>query len=372
MKRTLAILLALMMVLSAVSFAAPVAVSTVTSVQEPEEQDYTVPEEKAEVTDENVDWVDDTYGHLVFSLDFESSDSFTAKDKMSKHGTVNTKYSSYADWWINQSNAGTIKIATDSDGNSYLNVGNGTANNSQIMFESGTAVLSGDLSTYTGENGYYTYFYDLRYHTDTPFKHVTNQSFYRYSNPDTEVTYNNFAVYGPDTAASALTTGEWGNIKVSLSAKEATDKNVLDSLYRFRPVVYYTETPAAKDKYSFDLDNVKLYYKPFSVNVTVLGNENVQDLTLKFDIPADTLKSVYTKAELLGLVNNGSATKCVDLTLEDGTALKSLMLLNSTESRAYTRHIRQVIPITVHFFMKLTLKQLHRGKMSRKHLLRAL
>lgn len=33
MKRTLAILLALMMVLSTVSFAAPVAVSTVTSVQ---------------------------------------------------------------------------------------------------------------------------------------------------------------------------------------------------------------------------------------------------------------------------------------------------------------------------------------------------
>lgn len=325
MKRTLAILLALMMVLSTISFAAPVAVSTVTTAEETAEQDYSVQEETAEVTGETdtVDWVDDTYGNLVFSLDFEKSDSFTENDKMSKHGAVNTKYSSYADWWIKQSSCGTIKIAADSDGNSYLNVGNGTANNSQIMFESGTAAISGNLSTYIGENGYYTYLYDLRYHTDTPFKYVTNQSFYRYSKPDTD-TWSYHAVYGPDTAASALTAGEWKNIKVSLSVKEATDKNVLDSLYRFRPVVFYTETPAAKDKYSFDLDNVKLYYKPFSVNVTVLGNENVQDLTLKFDIPADTLKSVYTKAELLNLVNDGSTTKCVDLTLEDGTAFEKL------------------------------------------------
>ena len=323
MKRTLAILLALMMVLSTLSFAAPVAVSTVTTAEETLIQQELTTENVAELEDETVDWIDEKYGHLVFNLDFEKSDTFTKNDKMSKHGAVNTKYSSYADWWINHVNCGTIEIATDSDGNSYLNVGNGTANNSQIMFESGTAATSGNLSTYIGENGYYTYLYDLRYHTDTPFKYVTNQSFYRYSKPDTD-TWSYHAVYGPDTAASALTTGEWENIKVALSAKEATDKNVLDSLYRFRPVVFYTETPAANDKFTYDLDNVKLYYKPFSIDVTVLGNENVQDTTLKIDIPADTLKSVYTKAELLSLVNNDANTKCIDFTLEDGTAFEQI------------------------------------------------
>lgn len=226
---------------------------------------------------------------------------------MSKHGAVNTKYSSYADWWINQTNCGTIKIATDSDGNSYLNVGNGTANNSQIMFESGTAATSGNLSTYIGENGYYTYLYDLRYHTDTPFKYVTNQSFYRYSDP--EKTYNNYAVYGTNITASQFTVGNWKSIETKLNYTKANENTLIDSFSRFRPVVYWTSTPATKDKFTFDLDNVRLYFKPFSVNVTVLGNENVQDLTLKIDIPEDTLKSVYTKAELLNLVNDDSATR---------------------------------------------------------------
>ena len=75
MKRTLSILLALMMLLSSASFAAPTMVSSVATTQENNAQEVFLPEE-AELTADKVDFVDEKYGNLVFNLDFETDTKF--------------------------------------------------------------------------------------------------------------------------------------------------------------------------------------------------------------------------------------------------------------------------------------------------------
>ena len=205
---------------------------------------------------------DETYGHVVFNLDFEISETFKGKDKIALHGMVNSNYSSSANWWINNSNCGTMAIASDENGNSFLRVGNGTAANSQVMFESGTDKLDGNLSTFVGENGYYTYFYDIRPNTDKVDR-ITNQSFYRYQNGESWSQKN----FGND--AKPAVNYDWTKVEVKLNNK-TSGTTTLDSLYRFRPVVYYKETPTAADLFTFDLDNVVLYFKPFSSTLAMV------------------------------------------------------------------------------------------------------
>ena len=92
MKRTLAILLALMMLFSSASFAAPTMVSSVTTAQENSIKESSVPEEEAELTSDEVDFVDEKYGNLVFNLDFETDTEFASgktNAQMYKHGIVN-------------------------------------------------------------------------------------------------------------------------------------------------------------------------------------------------------------------------------------------------------------------------------------------
>ena len=213
MKRTLALLLALVMVLSTVSFAAPTMISSVTTAQETQAQENNVPEDSAELNADTVDWIDDKYGNLVYKLDFETSNKFVmgkTNAQMYKHGVVNPKYeaNSNTEWWINPTGFGTIEKVTEND-NTFLRTRNATGQNSQFMLESGLAKADGDLTTFTGENGYYTIIYDCRVNitgnAGATFDKITCQDMFRYWDG---ATYKTNTKNGPDIAASKITNNE--------------------------------------------------------------------------------------------------------------------------------------------------------------------
>ena len=326
MKRTLALLLALVMVLSTVSFAAPTMISSVTTAQETQAQENNIPEDSAELNADNVDWIDEKYGHLVYKLDFETSNDFVmgkTNAQMYKHGVVNPKYELNEKWWINPTGFGTIEKVTE-NGNTFLRTRNATGQYSQFMLESDLVATKGNLTTFTGENGYYTFFYDYRLNitgnAGANFTKITCQDMFRYHDGTQYLLVTKNA---PEIAGADITNNQWYTSEHTQYTKTYGSYDV-DSLSRYRPIFNYDKVPTTADADTFDIDNIKLYFKPFSVDVKVLGNENVQDLTVKIDIPADTLKSVYTKSELLGLVNAQSSVRYTDLTLEDGSSFEKI------------------------------------------------
>ena len=217
MKRTLAILLALVMVLSTVSFAAPTMISSVTTAQETQAQENNVPEDSAELNADTVDWIDDKYGNLVYKLDFETSNKFVmgkTNAQMYKHGVVNPKYeaNSNTEWWINPSYFGTVKKETEGE-NSFLRLGNGNVKYSataQFMLESGLVATTGNLTTFTGENGYYTFFYDYRLNitgnAGANFTKITCQDMFRYHDGTQYLIVTKNA---PDISGTNITNNQW-------------------------------------------------------------------------------------------------------------------------------------------------------------------
>ena len=211
MKITLALLLALVMVLSTVSFAAPTMISSVTTAQENTVQENNVPEDSAELNADTVDWIDDKYGNLVYKLDFETSNKFVmgkTNAQMYKHGVVNPKYELNEKWWINPTGFGTIEKVTEND-NTFLRTRNATGQTSQFMLESDLVAATGNLTTFTGENGYYTFFYDYRLNitgnAGANFTKITCQDMFRYWDG---ATYKTNTKNGPDIAASKITNNE--------------------------------------------------------------------------------------------------------------------------------------------------------------------
>ena len=177
---------------------------------------------------------------------------------------------------------------------------------------------------FTSENGYYTVFADVRADTSSgeagdDFSHMWNQPFH---------------VVGGTAESSS-------SAKFNLTEEFTTKEMLLyregaEGLRRHRYIFNYTTgaTKAGVDK--FDIDNLKMYFKPLSVDVTVLAGDNAdfeaQKVTVAID--KDTLNSTITKAKLMALVENDTDLVLGDLTLSDGSAFEEIDVMKVTEVKA--------------------------------------
>ena len=124
MKKTLAILLAVLMIMSTVSFAAPSMAGTVSTSSEVAETVEVVEEaaESASVLAED-EWKHDIYGDLLYVIDFETGHNFLNGAKVSFYGKVNPNYPGSENWTQAIASADTtaanMQIVTE-NGNRYL------------------------------------------------------------------------------------------------------------------------------------------------------------------------------------------------------------------------------------------------------------
>ena len=313
MKKTMALMLALMMILTSVSFAAPSMVSTVTTSQEIQAKEQKLPEEQLLLNEDAVNHIDETYGILVFNVDFDTTDDFATLQKLTKQGYANSEFDGYENWYLNVGGQVTAvdvtapKKVVESNGNKFLRIHNGLSQYPQFN------VVSGNTTTtkFTTQNGYFTILADIRANISgkagVDFKRFFTQNYFQFGSSNSNVPSKDYSL----NSSEDFVTFEYDGYKADA-----------DSVNRINYVFAYTGNPTIKNADSFDIDNVRLYIKPFSVDFTVIGNESVKDATFKIDIPAESKKSVYTKSELLGLVNAQSSVRYTDLTLEDGSSFE--------------------------------------------------
>lgn len=264
---------------------------------------------------EQVEWLDDTYGYLVYNIDFETDTAYTAKQHPSEQGMVNPDYSDPA-WSITTSGTSTengfTPVKVTENGNTFLRMYNGASQYPQFQTLSGNASKSGQ---FTSDNGYYTLFIDVR-------ANVSDKTEFDFSSYYTQAHFAN----GESTKLS--------NVKFMIpDATSFTTNNgtVYQSEYGALRRVNYAFAYLGKVTTSsldvFDIDNIKLYFKPFSVDV------KVDDVTVQVAIP-ETLDSNITKASLMELVPEKEDAILVDLTLTDGTAFESIDVMKVTEVKA--------------------------------------
>ena len=116
MKKTLAIILSVMMILSTVSFAAPVMTGTVANAGEVAENVAmeTENDDAAELTSAD-EWTHETYGTLLYEMTFETGEGANlnggAEQLISEFGRVNPAYpKANAEWKTKVTSSGTATI----------------------------------------------------------------------------------------------------------------------------------------------------------------------------------------------------------------------------------------------------------------------
>ena len=306
MKKTMALMLALMMILTSVSFAAPSMVSTVTTSQEIQAKEQKLPEEQLLLNEDAVNHIDETYGTLLYDIDFETEDAFVTEQHPSKQGYVNPDFS--ADTWkiltsgmSTDTNYAPVKVIEGE--NTFLRMYNGDATNCGFSIYS-NSTTEGSLTT---DNGYYTVFADIRATISGSAGADYKQFFAQMKYPSGDV-----------KVATNGTTGSWVT---------TTGLSVKTGEVPLRRINYYYgyNAKSTKNVDIFDIDNIKLYYKPFSVDVTVEGNAQlgIADKTVTVNIGED-LDSTITKEELMAMLTYEGGTILKDLTLADGSAFTSI------------------------------------------------
>lgn len=240
--------------------------------------------------------------------------------KVTTQGIVNSDFDGSENWCINDTSKSIEKVTVD--GNSFIRMTNPTGQHG-TQFN----VLSLNLNegVFTSENGYYTVFADVRAdisgEAGDDFSYVWDQPIH---------VVNGSAVSG--NSATFIPTKEFATSKMLLYREGA------QALRRHRHIFSYKttagETVAGVD--TFDIDNLKMYFKPVSVDVTVLPGDNAdfeaQKVTVAID--KDTLNSTITKAELMALVENDTDLALGDLTLSDGSAFEEIDVMKVTEVKA--------------------------------------
>lgn len=333
MKRTLATVLALLMILSTASFAAPTLTGTVTTASEaaPEKVQADIPEASLSAEKETYN---DTYGTLVYEIDFETDTDFpttnNAAHKLTQQGFANPIFEGYADWQVMVGGASKISKETDANGNRYVKfTNNATTKYPQLKVHSGKT--SNKASMFVGENGYFTFMADVRYKmtsTDVNFQSFQFAPCYKYIDAD-----NNPQVRQEVASLSPEEKTEWTTFTALLNKTKYTKDGIEYPYYGINYVIYPFYMTAAcptVDANYFEIDNVKMYYKPYSVDVTVLGGSS--DTTVTVNI-SDDLVSTITKEKLMELAEANGCVGLTDLTLADGSSFESIdvVLVNTVK-----------------------------------------
>lgn len=310
MKKFLSILLAVMMILSTVSFAAPSAVVVDDSL-------WTVPETDASLSSE-----DDTatladvsdYGTLLFNLDFENTAYPDKNETISNCGAVKS-YTSQAlnipsAFGDNADTALRLDVPANITG-SYA-----TVNGSNVMTVTGSQypqfnikriVSESNWSTTAMPDGYYTIVAD--YAKDS-------------ANEKTGVVQARIPNKGGKaigTSTNLRTTMQTITTTIALSTNEGVTTYVgngtthADTFTNVFGVGVYFGTSATTDKYY--VDNFKLYWKPLTVKATI----NVGDNKFATGGTYDVSTNGVTVAELGAYANNTNYSYSVKSATVNGT-----------------------------------------------------
>ena len=283
---------------------------------------------------ENINRYDKTYGHLVFKMDFETGKAYESSQSISAQGFVNSKYTGSYKWYY-YTNGYTTTTETENN-NTFLRFTNKDSKFPQL-------VVNSNGTLFTGENGYFTVSAKVR-------RNISGKAVDASGNPVTCTTYfsrANFRYYDSNAAAQAATdqvvitekdngwqNNSWKTVTDTLYVKEYKGfeiKGVPDMIFPFQ----YSAAPSNPDVDSFDIDNVIVYFKPYSENVTVLAGTNTafENQTVTVDIDKD-LDSTITKSELMAKITNNTDLILADLVLADGSAFDEIdvMLVNEVKA----------------------------------------
>ena len=252
MKKFLSILLAVMMVLSTVSFAAPSLAGTYdAAVEMPVVEEVPAVEETADLAADLSDDVN-TYGELIFELNFDNLTSISSQSIMfTDAGYINPEAEQY-DYLSAQGNIEfnaypTYGIKERAAGDKYLEIAGGTGYAVAILH-------SGTDRGFQTQEGVYTLTADIYRPDNFP---ITT----RFSGSSTEDT--------PHQDFSGLVDGGWGKMILRHDPEcfgNGGHAVVFDSVADAKNIKFHRN--GGTDDKTVGYDNIRLYYKPF-VEVTV-------------------------------------------------------------------------------------------------------
>lgn len=309
MKKFLSILLAVMMVLSTVSFAAPSLAGSVDTAAEVPAVDY-VPEEVYEETAELAATAGDksSYGTLVYSIDFERDDF-----DVSAFSTAYAKL---------EGNATAAYLNPD------FAFGNVTAFSSDDTsgFSNASLVTEGDNTYITGEviTGYDGFFRMTKYNQAWP------TGYYTFS-VDVKAAVGQVSTFAQQcndtnialTTLSAFNTsnGDWQTV-----VNQTTNVVNGADMYAF----FVTPNNAADGTIAYD--NWEVYYRPATVTLTIEGNE--YEVSTDAPVSASTLAS-YVTAPTGYILSGLSLTEGGDLLTGDNYFFEDTTLYPTFEKDPY-------------------------------------
>ena len=256
MKKFLSVLLAVMMVLSTVSFAVPSAVGTMdTVVEEAIAVEDVAVEETATLA---ADISDDTstYGEMIFELNFDDLDSISSQTIMFKDaGFINPEFDYTYDYMMDKASISfgaypTYSIKERASGDKYLELSGGTG-------YAVTQLQSGTDRGFQGEAGVYTLTADVYRPDNMP---VTT----RFSGPSTE-----------DTPVQdfEFVDGGWGKMKLQHDPScfgNGGHEVKFESVAQVKNIKFHRN--GGSDTKTVGYDNIRLYFKPLTVDVTIKAN----------------------------------------------------------------------------------------------------
>lgn len=310
--RFLSSILCILIVLSSIVCATPVAVGTVTNVSENIEGGIleNSNDEQADLTAENSNMYDDTYGHLLYNVDFEKGTAFKDGQLLSAQGLVNGSFDTSEGWYFKIAGQSSATI-TEENGNSFLRiVVNKGSTNPQLVTHSG--------SLYTQKMGIFTVMADLRAvkYTNTDAYKFTGAFFqpeYKDASGNSKSVRVGAAIKPAELSSDVFSTA----VRTTVKADTSSYKSIVRILHVFG---HNTSSPEGGN--IFDIDNLKLYFKPFSQDVTILGETNVT-----VNVKIEDLDSTVTKDELIALAKGAGCIGLRDLTLEDGSSFEKIDVL---------------------------------------------
>ncbi len=334
MKRLLSMLLAVMLVFATVGFATPAPVTTVDdsaeTAQTVNEQDNALTEVQAVLLSDD-EWTHDDYGTLLYEIDFENSTSFTSEDAISKHGKVNPNFDNTDNWVIKNSSSTLKGLVTEGD-NTYLAITNTTSKYPQVVTECTSGVFA-------GENGYYTIiadvYHDVKGENITSFAYNSRYQYYlsgddtmyRNDKNNSQVERGKLATTHNTSNPGTWTDGVWETVvgQYNVTSLSGQSGSSVDGIYLVIHTFNLSASSASNGIDTYAVDNLKMYWKPFDIQVTVLGGDNTVAGDNVFSAPlAQTGKTTFTKRELMDSVLDWGDKLLVDLTLEDGTPFETI------------------------------------------------
>ncbi len=254
------------------------------------------------------DMTHDKHGDLLYSIDFEKAASFTSGDLITSHGFVNTSYPDSDKWTVsNTPNQSTNPHLVTENGNTFLQITSLTSSYPMICTNSS----AGETFVFA-PNGVYTMVQDIQYRVDTAEGVVSSNPSFRWTNCfAAEENHDTSKVKGQGGSVGSTShtsyKDEWYTVtaaqKLTTHPDGASYTN--EGLYCTQAIYQKTNSSATKSGDHFLADNMKLYWKPFTANVTlkVVGSDKVSETTVTWDttkaLTKDTVASYFSDEALI-------------------------------------------------------------------------